>query len=333
MMEKPKLSIIMPVYNGAGYLGRMIDSVCAQTMDAFELLIVDNASSDTTGQIIAEYQQKDTRIRGLYQKKPGVSAARNMALAQVRGEFVMFLDGDDWIDDDYLETMTRQMQDVDLVSGGYRAYAEKKESGTYRYECFYESPRIETVTYTAERMLERLFQITHYQGYVWNKCYRTEVIREHGISFHEDISYNEDRLFTVEYLCCCKGQTRMIGENKYHYILHEGSAVSAEQAEFPAEKEFTEIEAFARMLEKLKGYPEAMKLAKENMAKRELLLFQRMVDPHGFARYRKSRRMRYHARHFKELSYDPVSLQEKKLCSKLIFYGWTGFCYGKKQEL
>lgn len=331
MPEEKELSVIIPVYNGARYLEKMMAGILKQTFTDFELLVVDNNSTDGTVGIIENYARKDGRVRCLRETKPGVSAARNTALRQVRGKYVMFLDADDWVDEDYFENFVKSMDGADLVCGGYRAYFEKGEADNLRYECFYESPQEENTVYTVEEMLERLFRVTHYQGYVWNKCYRTKEIRKRELCFQEDISYNEDRLFTVEYLTGCRGKVKMLGVNGYHYILHAGNAVSAEINEFPAEKEFTEIEAFSRMLPCLKGYPGALDLARKNMAERELLLFSRMIDPHGFARYRKSREMRYHARHFGQLNYLPQNQKEKTLCRKLVLYGWTGICYGKKQ--
>ena len=325
----PELSVIMPVYNGGKYLKKMLESVVRQTFRDFELLVVDNRSTDSTPDVIREFEEKDDRIRGLFQEKQGVSAARNLALEECAGQFVMFLDGDDWIDDDYFEIFLSAMNDADLASAGYRAYFEKGVEGSLYYDCFYESPTDVDARYTPEQMLERLFEVQHYQGYVWNKCYRGEIIRQHHLRFHEDICYNEDRLFTVEYLSCCHGQIRMLGANKYHYILHAGNAVSAEIGEFPKEQEFTEIEAFSRMLPYLEKYPRALELAKHNMAERELLLFGRMIDPHGFARYRKSR-FRSHARQFPKLQYRPKDEQEERLCKKLVRYGWTGICYGRK---
>lgn len=308
-----------------------MESVLAQTMEEFELLIVDNASTDATKEVIQSYAGQDGRIRPLFCETPGVSAARNAALQEMKGQFVMFLDADDWVDDDYFETFLAAMDGVELVSGGYRAYHEKEGPKGMAYDCFYESPGTEDAVCSAAQMLERLFLVRHYQGYVWNKCYRAESIRKQKLCFQEDISYNEDRLFTVEYLAKCGGKARMLGVNKYHYILRAGNAVSAASLEFPAEKEFTEIEAFSRMLFYLKKYPKALELARKNMAERELLLFSRMVDLHGFARYRKSERMRYHARHFSKLQYQPLDDEERLLCRKLIFYGWTGICYGKKK--
>lgn len=331
MAEKPQLSVVIPVYNGERYLGKMLDSVLTQTLSDFELFLVDNASTDKTGQLMHTYAERDGRVRCLYQEKPGVSAARNAALEICEGAYVMFLDGDDWIDENYFEMFVAAMEGVDLVSAGYRAYHEERIDGKTHYTCFYESPKEGNEDFTAERMLERLFEIRHYQGYVWNKCFRMEIIRQHRLRFHEDISYNEDRLFAVEYLACAR-RARMLGENRYHYILHEGNAVSAEYGEFPQEKEFTEIEAFSRMLPYLADYPRALALARKNMAQRELLLFGRMIDPHGFARYRKSR-FRYHARRFRRLGYLPEDEREKKLCRKLIWYGWTGICYGQKEQM
>ncbi len=327
-MDKPLVSVIVPIYNCEKYIRKMIESVLAQTVEDFELLLVDNLSTDGTPRILEEYEKKDARIRVLRQPIRGVSAARNRALEECRGQYLLFLDGDDWIDSDYLSVLIEGIQGVEYAACGYRAHFERGTEGALHYECFYESPREEKTEFTSQEMIQRLFQVTHYQGYVWNKLFLGDIVRQQHLRFDEDIAYNEDRLFSVRYLKHCS-RARMIYANKYHYILHAGNAVSADQGEFPVEKEFTEIEAFSRMLAELKDNPEALRLAKENMAERELLLFGRMLDDRGFARYRKSR-MRKHAKAFKELEYQPKDQKEARLCKKLVFYGWTGISYGKK---
>lgn len=328
-MKRPLVSIIIPIYNCKKYISKMVESVLSQTEGDFELLLVDNNSNDGTAQLLKMFADKDARIQVLKQPKQGVSAARNKALEVCKGKYILFLDGDDWIDADYLKMLLDGIQGVDYVACGYRAYFEKGKENALYYECFYESPKEEKTEYSAEEMLERLFLVTNYQGYVWNKLFVGDIIRQHHLCFDEDIAYNEDRLFSVRYLQYCK-LARMVYSNKYHYILHAGNAVSADQGEFPVEKEFTEIEAFDRMLNVLDRFPKALRLAQINMAERELLLFGRMLDIKGFARYRKSQ-MRNHARRFSELKYQPKDAKEAKLCRKFVLYGWTGISYGKNE--
>ena len=222
------------------------------------------------------------------------------------------------------------MEGVDLVSAGYRAYHEERIDGKTHYTCFYESPKEGNEDFTAERMLERLFEIGHYQGYVWNKCFRMEIIRQHRLWFHEDISYNEDRLFAVEYLACAR-RARMLGENRYHYILHEGNAVSASMESSLRRKSFTEIEAFpgcCHIWQIIPGPwpspgkygPAGTAVIRENdrssricpLPEEQVSLSRQKISEAGISSGRRKR---------------------KKLCRKLIWYGWTGICYGQKEQM
>ena len=101
----PKVSIIVPVYKAEKYLNRCVDSILAQTFTDFELLLIDDGSPDRSGEICDEYAKKDSRIRVFHKKNGGVSSARNLGLDNVLGEYVTFVDSDDWVEPDFVETM------------------------------------------------------------------------------------------------------------------------------------------------------------------------------------------------------------------------------------
>ena len=95
----PYVSVIVPVYNTKKYLAECLDSVCTQTYPQLEIIVVDDGSTDDSGVLLREYSQRDNRIRVITQKNQGLSAARNTGLEHSSGEYVVFLDSDDWIDD------------------------------------------------------------------------------------------------------------------------------------------------------------------------------------------------------------------------------------------
>lgn len=100
-MNKPKISVIVPVYNAEQYLHRCIDSILAQTFTDFELLLIDDGSKDNSGDICDGYAMKDERVRVFHKKKGGVSSARNLGLDNAKGEWVSFVDADDYLDNCY----------------------------------------------------------------------------------------------------------------------------------------------------------------------------------------------------------------------------------------
>lgn len=102
-MTNPQISVVVPVYNTDKYLSRCIDSMLAQTYTDFELLLVNDGSTDNSGAICDDYAKKDSRIRVLHKKNGGVSSARNMGLDNARGEWIAFVDADDWVREDFLQ--------------------------------------------------------------------------------------------------------------------------------------------------------------------------------------------------------------------------------------
>lgn len=124
----PIVSIIIPVYNAEGTLPRCVDSILNQTFTDFELLLVDDGSADASGAICDCYAAKDSRVRVFHQANSGVSASRNLALDQARGDYLQFLDSDDWITPDATSCLVRAMEggpcDM-VVSDFYRVVGER----------------------------------------------------------------------------------------------------------------------------------------------------------------------------------------------------------------
>ena len=127
MTSKPVVSIIVPVYNTEKFLHRCIDSILTQTYTDFELLLIDDGSKDSSGTICDEYAAKDVRVRVFHKENGGVSSARNMGLDNARGEWITFVDSDDWIDDNYLEALYGAciVSGSDIVFCGFRVVDKK----------------------------------------------------------------------------------------------------------------------------------------------------------------------------------------------------------------
>ncbi|MGN0202626.1 MAG: glycosyltransferase family 2 protein, partial [Candidatus Cryptobacteroides sp.] len=103
-MDCPKISVIVPVYNAESTIRRCVDSILAQTFTDFECLLIDDGSKDRSGEICDEYAAKDSRVRVFHKENGGVSSARNVGLDNAKGEWVTFVDSDDWIDSYYLSS-------------------------------------------------------------------------------------------------------------------------------------------------------------------------------------------------------------------------------------
>ena len=118
----PLVSIIVPVYKAEQWLHRCVDSILAQTMTDFELLLIDDGSPDKSGEICDEYAAKDNRVRVFHKENGGVSSARNLGLDNAVGDFVMFVDSDDWIVSDCLELCIKEIFENENIHHIYSVY-------------------------------------------------------------------------------------------------------------------------------------------------------------------------------------------------------------------
>lgn len=196
----PKLSIVVPVYNVAEYLQDCLDSLLAQTNPDFELLLVDDGSTDASGVICDDCRQRDPRIRVIHQPNRGVSVARNRGLDRASGEWISFVDPDDYVEPDYVETLLAECEDAaDLTFFGATVFREGALP----------EKRLPMAARSTDRnsLQAILLWLKHnpeqyeYFGFTWNKLFRTSLIREHGLRFPEGLDLREDEVFTKAYSC------------------------------------------------------------------------------------------------------------------------------------
>ena len=218
MKKNPLVSIIVPVYKAEQWLHRCIDSILAQTMQDFELLLINDGSPDKSGEICDEYATKDSRVRVFHKENGGVSSARQMGLENVIGEYVIHCDPDDWVESTMLEEMIQYAKDTqsDMVVCDY--YSENINGDELKYHK--QNLQCKETSYSVLNKL--INQKIH--GACWNKLVRRNCLN--GITFHPfELIYAEDELFNIKVL----RQDLKIGHlNKafYHYVTREGSITS-----------------------------------------------------------------------------------------------------------
>lgn len=198
-----KISVIVPVYNCETYIGQCIESVLQQTFTDFELLLVDDGSSDQSGIICDRYAQKDSRIRVIHKSNgKGAGEARNRGLQCALSSFVTFLDSDDWLREDMLQKMwdARQKYNSDVVICGYRNVVSL-ENPVYNFDTKYRAEFI-----TGQQNVREFF-VKYFPegmvGYPWNKLYRTDIIRNNHLQFPK-MRRLEDGIFNIEYFSCAE---------------------------------------------------------------------------------------------------------------------------------
>ena len=214
-MEHPafRVSVVVPAHNAAAFLERCVDSVRGQSLSNWELLIVENGSTDDTRQIAARLEQEDGRIRLLTSEK-GVSHARNEGVCQATGEYVTFLDADDWLLPDavaFFADTVRQYPACDIVT----AFTDL--AGHEGDVTLYEAADMETA------LCRFLRQPTTYLT-VWGKLYRTAFLRDSGIEFDPQLTHAEDSDYLIRLLGAC-GQLVVTTHPLYHYYINPTSAV------------------------------------------------------------------------------------------------------------
>ena len=192
MNSKPLVSIIIPVYNVEKYLDKCLDSVVNQTYTNLEIILVDDGSPDRCPAICDEWKSRDSRIKVIHQPNGGLSRARNAGLKIATGEFIGFVDSDDWIEPDMYETLLSTMLETgaDIVVCNF--YCEEVNS-----DAFIQKPKSPVIErYTAEEALKLLIsEKTFIHPVVWNKLFRKHLLT--NLLFPEDKIY-EDNLWTPQ---------------------------------------------------------------------------------------------------------------------------------------
>ena len=202
------VSIIVPVYNAEKYLHRCVDSILAQTFTDFELLLINDGSKDNSGKICDEYAAKDSRVRVFHKENGGVSSARNLGLDNAKGEWVTFVDSDDWVNSSYINNLyMRSHKGVDLVF----SYATI-DKGIESYKEVYPSCLVESTC------LDGIFAANdlHWHTSPWSKLYRMSLITKAGLCFNENVCIGEDLIFLYSYILLC-GKIYVSPDTDYVY--------------------------------------------------------------------------------------------------------------------
>lgn len=224
-----KISIIIPVYNVEKYIKRCIDSVLNQTYSNYEIILVDDGSTDLSGYICDEYSYIDKRVKVIHQNNGGLSGARDSGIKEVTGDYIMFVDSDDWIEQNTLQVLSKEILigNYDLIIYGYIMefiYDECKN--------VYVSPNLNIYNNAKDYVK----QYSHYRsngifGFVWNKLYKADVIKKNDIFFEEYV-FPEDVFFNFKFLPYCKN-IKVIDNVLYHYIHQSMQTLSKTQRNEP----------------------------------------------------------------------------------------------------
>lgn len=217
-MKVPEISVIVPVYNAERWLRQCVDSILAQTFTDFELLLIDDGSTDGSDNICDVYVTLDRRVRVFHKPNGGVSSARNLGLDHALGRWITFVDADDWLDMGILDNLYRHSDDCDMVLGDFIYGGSNGNQFPHLNEGMYLFDNIVEILKTAPSLL--------ILNTPWGKLYKKSSINRIGLRFLENLKYGEDAVFNytfmsreVKKMCCVTGQF-------YHYRVVEHSLSS-----------------------------------------------------------------------------------------------------------
>jgi len=224
-----QFSIIIPVYNGEKYIKRCLDSLKNQTYKNIEIIVIDDGSTDNTKKIIAKVAIDDSRIKYYYKENNGVSAARNFGIEKASGDYITFVDADDYISEDYCEYAHKTLVDNNLdviVMNYYYTYDNKRTIGIKEFD--------------SNSFVSSLFSSDGIMGYVFNKFYKKNIIK--SVRFDESIKIYEDLLFNV-YLSNSVKRFTIVEAPLYYYIQNPNSVMHTKFS-----KDKTRFEAYKKII-------------------------------------------------------------------------------------
>lgn len=205
------ISVIVPVYNTEKYLDRCVQSILAQTYTDFELLLIDDGSTDSSGAMCDRYAEQDSRVRVFHKENGGVSSARNLGLDNAIGEWITFCDSDDFVYQDWLANYDISNSiNPDLICQGVECSIKLSSSD-----------RNEKYSFNFGGLIKDgllLLHEYHILGYVFIKLFKKNIIDAYRIRFDEQLKFKEDELFVLSYMTHCETMLSFKKIGYYYYV-------------------------------------------------------------------------------------------------------------------
>lgn len=189
------ISIIIPAYNAEMYLEKCVNSILNNNIRDFELIIIDDGSTDNTSTICKSIAKMDSRVRFYSKKNGGVSSARNYGIKKAKGELLIFIDADDFIDKCFLQELLTGIGNADFLCAGFSIFESEHQSQIFRYTNVKFDGSLREYADRLQEWLNPPYLLSP-----WSKVFRKEIIDKYDLRFCEDMSYGEDVVFVFDYL-------------------------------------------------------------------------------------------------------------------------------------
>ncbi|MEQ8154256.1 MAG: glycosyltransferase [Clostridiaceae bacterium] len=231
MKKNKTLSIIVPVYNSEKYLGECLDTIINQRYTDLEIILIDDGSADRSREIIKDYMARDSRIKAFFQKNSGVSAARNSGIKNSTGDYITFVDSDDWLELNLYEEIIQKIEENNCDAGLYSYTRELKACVKMD----------EVLPFSSDELLDRerihkdlILNLISYEdetkesimGAIWRCVFKAELIKGNNILFDREMHYAEDLIFCLNAFKKCNS-IYILNKPLYHYRL-SGTSVTSE---------------------------------------------------------------------------------------------------------
>lgn len=216
-----RISIIVPVFNAENQLPKCIDSILAQSLSNFELLLIDDGSTDGSLEICEKYAEREKRIRVFHQENAGPSAARNKGIEHASGKYLTFIDADDFVEPNYLQGFFKLEKDPEAAVV-IQGYIRESRNGLFRKENL---PEEIFQTHQFSNLFLSVFLIRKWP-FVWAKLFDKNIIDKHKVLFDKEINFGEDLIFFLNYVKFAS-KIITINENLYHYKFLPNSLTSS----------------------------------------------------------------------------------------------------------
>lgn len=245
-MKEIYFSIIIPVYNVESYLRRCMNSMLNQSFTNYEIILIDDGSTDSSGKICDEYSHINEKVQAIHQKNKGVSSARNAGLSVAKGKYIVFADSDDFVERDLLLSLANSSADLVLVG------SQDFQNGKTISRCIPDNEKWEM---NSSESIKKLLDMG-LSGSVWGKRYRRDIIYDKFIHFNEKINYCEDRLFNNDYILNVNS-IESINRCEYFRCLYEHDTLTSKSQtmDFNTRNMWRKI-----AYEQYKDYPEIQKI-------------------------------------------------------------------------
>lgn len=239
-----KITVVVPVYNMAQHLENAINTLLNQNYQNYEILIIDDGSTDDSPALCDELNEKYDNIRVFHKENGGLSSARNAGIELAKGDFIIFPDPDDWVDENYLSCLINSYDNTDLEICGHYIVTEATQKT--------HNSNGKIMVMDKEQAILTLLKSTAYCGYAWNKMYHLDIIKNNNLRFDEELGMAQDLHFAFRYILLCN-KIAYNPEPHYFYYQHEKGVTNINHP------------LTARKISGLKTYEKLLALSEENV--------------------------------------------------------------------